>query len=154
MLVHFTNGVFFLTKSKAFTLIELLIVMAVIAILIAIAIPSFRGMQQEANKTRASGDVRVLKEAIEAYYKDYYKYPTTGAAWQDPLTGASPQIITKVLTDPFNSTSGTPYTYITSTPYYLIYSVGSGGSGTATFGASTTGQVTAGTGVVYETNGR
>ena len=142
-------------RSKGFTLIELLIVMAVIAILIAIAIPSFRGMQQEANKSKASGDVRVLKIAIESYYKNNGStYPTTGATWQDPLTGASPQIITKVLTDPFNATANTPYTYITSSPYYLVYSVGSTGSGTATFGASTTGQVTAGTGVAYETNGR
>ena len=40
-----------LNPASPFTLIELLIVMAVIAILIAIAIPSFRGMQDEARKT-------------------------------------------------------------------------------------------------------
>ncbi|MFA4858719.1 MAG: prepilin-type N-terminal cleavage/methylation domain-containing protein, partial [Candidatus Margulisiibacteriota bacterium] len=45
--------------KKGFTLVELLIVMAVIAILIGIAIPSFRGMQQEAWKTQCEGDVRV-----------------------------------------------------------------------------------------------
>lgn len=37
-------------KSKAFTLIELLIVMAVITIMIAIAIPSFKQAQDEARK--------------------------------------------------------------------------------------------------------
>ena len=58
-------------RSKAFTLIELLIVMAVIAILIAIAIPSFRGMQTEARQTKAQGDTRVLKIAVESYYKNH-----------------------------------------------------------------------------------
>ena len=51
--------------------------MAVIAILIAIAIPTFRGMQNESRQTKASGDVRVLKIAVESYYKNHNNtYPT------------------------------------------------------------------------------
>ena len=64
-------------RRKGFTLIELLIVMAVIAILIAIAIPSFRGMQNEARKTKAQGDLRPIKIAVESYYKNNGVYPAS-----------------------------------------------------------------------------
>ena len=56
--------------KRGFTIIELLIVMAVIAILVGIAIPSFRGMQTEGWRTRAEKDVVTLKIAVETYYKN------------------------------------------------------------------------------------
>ncbi len=116
-------------KSKGFTLIELLIVMAVIAILIAIAIPSFRGMQQEARKTKAQGDLRVLKIAIESYYKNNGNvYPPTGAAWEALLAGntITPNIINSELYDAFNPTANTDYGYAVSPSktYYVVWSVG------------------------------
>jgi prepilin-type N-terminal cleavage/methylation domain-containing protein len=116
-------------KSKGFTLIELLIVMAVIAILIAIAIPSFRGMQQEARKTKAQGDLRVLKIAIESYYKNNGNvYPPTGASWEALLAGntVTPNIINSPLYDAFNPTANTDYGYAVSPSrtYYVVWSVG------------------------------
>jgi prepilin-type N-terminal cleavage/methylation domain-containing protein len=146
--------------SKGFTLIELLIVMAVIAILIAIAIPSFRGMQDEARKTKAQGDVRVLKIAIESYYKNHANLYPAVATYQATLQAASPQILTATLNDPFVAGGATPYVYALSntTPanssYYIIYSVGPGGSGTAA--VSTAGIVTVSTadaGAIWESNG-
>jgi len=146
-----------LRKSKGFTLIELLIVMAVIAILIAIAIPSFRGMQQEARKTKAQGDVRVLKIAIESYYKNHNnEYPAVDA-YQTTLLAASPRILESNLYDPFGATSTTTYVYDLSTAdpatahYYIIYSVGAGGNGTA--GVSNGGTVTSSNDAVWESNG-
>jgi prepilin-type N-terminal cleavage/methylation domain-containing protein len=139
--------------KKGFTLVELLIVMAVIAILIGIAIPSFRGMQQEAWRTQAQGDVRVLKIAVESYYKNQGAYPATGDTWQDTLIAATPAIIEKALTDPFSSTSAS-YVYKTdsdtSARYYVIYSVGP--SGTDSLSIASTGTLT-GTGEIYATNG-
>jgi len=125
-------------KRRGFTLVELLIVMAVIAILIGIAIPAFRGMQQEARKTKAEGDVRVLKIAVESYYKNNGKYPfpnatackTFNISWENLLTGATPKILEAVLNDPFSSGASSQYSYAlssdtqTSANYYVILSVG------------------------------
>jgi prepilin-type N-terminal cleavage/methylation domain-containing protein len=144
-------------KSKGFTLIELLIVMAVIAILIAIAIPSFRGMQNEARKTKAQGDVRVLKIAVESYYKNHNNLYPAVSNYQTTLMGVSPRILEAQLNDPFVTGGATPYVYDLSgtgpsdSDYYIIYSVGPGGNGTAS--VSSGGTVTASNDAVWESNG-
>jgi len=131
--------------------------MAVIAILIAIAIPSFRGMQNEARKTKAQGDVRVLKIAIESYYKNHNNLYPVVANYQTTLLAASPRILEANLYDPFVAGGATTYVYVLSsdTPansdYYIIYSVGPGGNGTAA--VSTSGTVTTSNDAVWESNG-
>ncbi|MBI1290715.1 prepilin-type N-terminal cleavage/methylation domain-containing protein [bacterium] len=60
---------------KAFTLIELLIVVAIIAILAAIAVPNFLEAQVRAKVSRAQADMRSLATALEAYRVDNTKYP-------------------------------------------------------------------------------
>ena len=65
-------------SKKAFTLIELLIVVAIIAILAAIAVPNFREAQVRAKVSRAKSDMRSLVTAIEAYRVDTNHYPPDG----------------------------------------------------------------------------
>jgi len=131
--------------------------MAVIAILIAIAIPSFRGMQNEARKTKAQGDVRVLKIAIESYYKNHNNVYPAVAAYQTTLLAASPRILEAQLNDPFVAGGATPYVYQLSgtgpsdSDYYLINSVGAGGNGTASITAN--GTVTASNDAIWDSNG-
>ena len=60
---------------RAFTLVELLVVIAVIAILAAIAIPNFLEAQTRAKVTRAKADLRVIAEALESYHVDHGRYP-------------------------------------------------------------------------------
>jgi prepilin-type N-terminal cleavage/methylation domain-containing protein len=60
----------------AFTLIELLIVVAIIAILAAIAVPNFLEAQTRAKASRARSDLRTVATAIETYYIDNNAYPT------------------------------------------------------------------------------
>jgi len=149
-----------LRKSKGFTLIELLIVMAVIAILIAIAIPSFRGMQNEARKTKAQGDLRVLKIAIESYYKNHNNLYPAVANYQTTLTGASPRILEAELKDPFVAGGATNYVYALSgsgpsdSDYYIISSVGPDGAADSPVpDVSSAGTVTSSGDAIWESNG-
>ncbi len=59
---------------KAFTLIELLIVVAIIAILAAIAVPNFLEAQTRAKVSRARADMRSLTTALETYVIDHNMY--------------------------------------------------------------------------------
>ncbi|HOE97615.1 MAG TPA: prepilin-type N-terminal cleavage/methylation domain-containing protein [Candidatus Sumerlaeota bacterium] len=57
-------------RLKAFTLIELLIVVAIIAILAAIAVPNFLEAQSRAKVSRSRSDMRSIATALEAYRID------------------------------------------------------------------------------------
>ncbi|MCC6547429.1 prepilin-type N-terminal cleavage/methylation domain-containing protein [Candidatus Sumerlaeota bacterium] len=58
----------------AFTLIELLIVVAIIAILAAIAVPNFLEAQTRAKVSRVKSDARSLATAVETYRLDWNRY--------------------------------------------------------------------------------
>lgn len=61
--------------TSAFTLIELLIVVAIIAILAAIAVPNFLEAQVRAKTARTKNDLRVLATGLESYAVDNNTYP-------------------------------------------------------------------------------
>ncbi len=61
--------------KKAFTLIELLIVVAIIAILAAIAVPNFLEAQVRSKISRAKADIRSLATGLESYSVDNNAYP-------------------------------------------------------------------------------
>lgn len=134
-------------KKKGFTIIELLVVMTVIAIMVGLALPRFKGMQDEGNIAKAKGELRTLQTAVESYYiHNNSAYPATGAsALQTALASAVPSIITYVPTDPFSSSSA-DYGYVlggTNSKFYVIYSVGPAGNGSASIASD----------AVSETNG-
>ncbi len=60
---------------RAFTLIELLIVVAIIAILAAIAVPNFLEAQTRSKVSRVKNDLRVLATGLESYAVDNNQYP-------------------------------------------------------------------------------
>jgi prepilin-type N-terminal cleavage/methylation domain-containing protein len=62
-------------KNKAFTLIELLIVVAIIGILAAIAVPNFMNAQTRAKVSRVMGDHKAIGSALEMYALDHNIYP-------------------------------------------------------------------------------
>lgn len=69
--------------SDGFTLIELLIVVSIIAILAAIAIPNFLESQTRAKVARSKSDMRSIGVAIECYCVDNNRYPTRPVSPQD-----------------------------------------------------------------------
>lgn len=115
----------------AFTLIELLIVIAIISILVGITLPRFRGMQEEGNIAEAKGELRTLQTALESYYiHNSSAYPAALSS----LTSATPNIVSSIPFDPFAAAS-TAYGYVrggTNNKFYVIYSIGAAGTGSAT----------------------
>lgn len=94
--------------ARAFTLIELLIVVAIIAILAAIAIPNFLQAQTRAKVSTVRSDLRTVALAMEAYLVDYNRYPndsnnTLGKNGEDGLARLTTPVayITSLPTDPF-----------------------------------------------------
>src|SRR5205823_2797790 len=75
-------------STRAFTLIELLVVIAIIAILVGLLFPAFKAVQNQARSTQAKNDLTQIVNAVNAFYTDYGKYPSsaTGSdscyAWQ------------------------------------------------------------------------
>jgi type IV pilus assembly protein PilA len=72
-------------NEKGFTLIELMIVIAIIGILAAIAIPQFSAYRTRSYNSSAQSDVRNIATAQEAYYVDHSTYTNNYA----DLEGAS-----------------------------------------------------------------
>jgi prepilin-type N-terminal cleavage/methylation domain-containing protein len=64
-------------NSKGFTLIELLIVVVIIGILAAIAIPKFGATKDKAYVAAMKSDLRNLVTAEESYFSDNVAYTTT-----------------------------------------------------------------------------
>jgi prepilin-type N-terminal cleavage/methylation domain-containing protein len=61
-------------NPKGFTLIELLIVVVIIGILAAIAIPKFSSVKQKGYKTQAIAELQSLKTAEETFFTDSNRY--------------------------------------------------------------------------------
>ncbi len=59
----------------AFTLVELLVVITLVAILAAIAVPNFLEFQIQSKIARVESDLRRLESAFEAYQLDHGAYP-------------------------------------------------------------------------------
>jgi type IV pilus assembly protein PilA len=90
-------------NRKGFTLIELLIVVVIIGILAAIAIPKFANTKQKAYIASMKTDLRNLVTAEEAYFADSVKYTNDLGTNYAVTTGNSTPTIT-VTGDGWNAT--------------------------------------------------
>lgn len=70
------------SQKRGFTLIELLIVVVIIGILAAIAIPKFQNTKGKANAAALKSDLRNLSAAQEAYFYDNDVYATASTSLQ------------------------------------------------------------------------
>ena len=120
-------------NTKAFTILELLVVISVLVILIGIAIPRIKGMKDAGTITKVKKELRTLMTATESYYMMHGAYPAASgnstSAQTDYLISENPQIIPSVLYDPFTDGGSTEYWFRldSSGKYYVWFSSGING---------------------------
>lgn len=141
-------------NEKGFTLLEVLIVVAIIITIAGIALPRFLGVSEQGKRARAKGDMRVLQTAIESYLLFSNRMP----AGTD-LPNGNPAIVsdfTNDFKDPF-STTGANYQLATAASgtkkFYVWYSVGPDGEPGETTTISAAGAVTGDSDNVFVSNG-
>src|SRR3954466_6046284 len=64
-------------RNAAFTLIEIMVVLIVIGILAAVIMPQFTGTTHDATISTAKANVAELENAVERFYVQMDRYPTT-----------------------------------------------------------------------------
>jgi type IV pilus assembly protein PilA len=79
-------------RSAGFTLIELMVVVGIIGVLAAIAVPQFMSRQGKAYDARVRQDARNAATAQESYYTDFMSY-YTGACTALPGANVSPGVV-------------------------------------------------------------
>jgi general secretion pathway protein G len=102
-------------NPAAFTLIEIMVVVVVIGILAAIIIPQFMGTSEDAKVAAAKATVAELDSAVERFYIQMDRYPTTDEGFSvllNPPSGDDAKnwrgpYIKKLYDDPW----GHPYQY-------------------------------------------
>ena len=86
-------------KYSGFTLVELLVVMAIIALLLSLTMPRYFHSVEKSRETILRGNLSMTRQALDKYYGDNGKYPDTlemlvskkylRALPLDPVTGSS-----------------------------------------------------------------
>src|SRR6476619_116860 len=71
------------TRRGGFTLVEIMIVVAIIALLAAIAVPGFLRARKRSQATRILEDLRLIDAAIDQYAIETNKVTGSGVGWTD-----------------------------------------------------------------------
>ncbi|HUO04307.1 MAG TPA: type II secretion system major pseudopilin GspG [Candidatus Binataceae bacterium] len=120
-------------KQDGFTLIEIMVVIAILGLLATIVVQSLRGATDRARRVKAQSDISELKTALDRYYLDNGYYPTTDQGLQAlvaaPSSGRTPQnyeqggYVQGIPNDPWNN----PYQYQSDGNNYVLKSFGPDG---------------------------
>jgi len=133
----------FSTTNYGFTLVELLVVMAILGILTVVTLGNFRTSQIKARDAQRKSDLRQIANALEAYFNDYSGYPPESAsggmikacscgapspldcAWMDPGEREFCDVnntvyMSQIPGDPTNDSNHT-YCYQSNGNYYQLY---------------------------------
>lgn len=115
-----------LRNKKGFTLVELLIVVAIISVLATLLMANFIGVRQRARDAQRKADIRQIQSALELYRSDQGNYPAAVnnavGACNSALTGGSSTYMQKIPCDPNSTYNSGDYYYTSSGTAYQICS--------------------------------
>lgn len=116
--------------KKGFTLVELLVVLAILALLLTLAVPKYFSSIERAKEATLRQDLNTLRESIDKYYADNGEYPKS---LEDLVER---KYIRKVPIDPITDSAVT-WTFTAPEPPLIgdIYDIHSGAIGTAKDGS-------------------
>lgn len=112
--------------KKGFTLVELLVTIAIIAVLTAILLPNFLGARERAKDAQRIEDLGSIKTALRMYYNDFQSYPP-GTGITD--IGATAPGFIKYAVDLANSGVGYTYNQLSSGDRFVLCTELEAGSG-------------------------
>ena len=103
--------------ERGFTLIELMIVIAIILIIAAIAVPKLSSQRQNAQEMAAIQQIRTLHQAQIQYYGQFGRYATTLTELGPPASGSAGPAASDLIPKSLADGRGTGYIFtITATP--------------------------------------
>jgi prepilin-type N-terminal cleavage/methylation domain-containing protein len=119
-------------KKKAFTLIELLVVIAIIGLLATLSVIALNNARAKSRDAKRVADVKQMQTALELYFNDAQRYPTTNEITASPTITYNNNVYMDTLpTPPTPPAADTQYTYVSTDDnsytieYYLEGPVGS-----------------------------
>jgi len=103
-------------SQRGFTLIEIMVVVVILAVLGALVVPNILGKVDTARVTAAKTDINSIKQALDLYRLDNFKYPTTEQGLQALVKRPADPTITNYPTNGYIPTLpkdpwGNPYVY-------------------------------------------
>lgn len=129
--------------ARGFTLIEMLVVLAIIAIVITVALIAFKGAQASGRDTKRKADLQDIRSALEIYRTDCGSYPaslTLGSPLTATCVGSSSSTyMSSVPNDPLNARDSTSYAYTSTSNTYTLCARLENGSGAAVCGVNACG---------------
>lgn len=82
-------------RRRGFTLIEVMVVVAILAILAAVVVPRVMDEPAKARRAKAKQDIRAIESALDLYKLDNFRYPTSEqgieALVERPSSGPEPK---------------------------------------------------------------
>ena len=118
--------------KRGFTLVELLIVIAILAILSTLGLSNFQSSRIKARDLSRKSDLQTIAKSLEAYVNDHRSYPLSNpdgeiicktttppeCAWGEAFTDDNGTIYASVLP---SDASGFTYWYTSDGSYYRLY---------------------------------
>lgn len=98
------------TSSRGFTLIELMIVIAILGVLLAIALPSYRDYVKRGSLTDAATGLTSMRADMETYYQNFRTYAAANGGSPPCLTGATYGKFTVSCTGQYGTVNASSYT--------------------------------------------